>query len=156
MLKHFANCTPALKNKFKPGNKASVHARTTERGSYWNVLVAKCLLCVSFAGTFLGIRSLSFQAALGLPSLPLLRLSLSQHHPVFSSWQTNNSSDPHAELLRPLFLVVSTGHSHWVPSPPWPEQVSVRGTFWPNGNDNGVVQCFRRKWAVRYPHYSPV
>ena len=25
-------------------------------------------------------------------------------------------------------------------------------TFWPNGSDDGVVQCFRRKWTVRYPH----
>lgn len=122
------------------------------RGSYWNVLVAKCLPCLSFAGTFLGIRLLSFLTALGPASLPLQRLSLSQHRPVFSSWQTNSSSDPHALFRLPLSLVDSTGRSRWAPSPPWPEQVSVQKSFWPDGSDSGAVQCLRRKWAVRYPH----
>lgn len=96
------------------------------RGSYRNVLVAKCLPCLSFAGTFLGIRSLSFPTALGPASLPPQRLSLSQHHPVFSSWQTNSSSDPHALFRLPLSLVGSTGRSRWAPSPPWLEQVTVQ------------------------------
>lgn len=101
----------------------------TERGSSWNILVAKCLSCLSFAGTSPGIRLLCFPTALGLASLPPLRLSLSQHLPVFSSWQTSSSSDPHAGLLLPLFLDVSTGHSPWVPSPPWPEQVRCVWNF---------------------------
>lgn len=25
-------------------------------------------------------------------------------------------------------------------------------TFWPSGSDSGVVQCFRRKWTVKYLH----